>query len=279
MMRSTFGRLFNKNWVMAATFCICGASAFTSCSNNDDNPVVDNSLAEKIVGKWIHADTDGEAVTTDMKSVYTFTKNGSALKGFYSMSMTESGVWAYRQETDLTISGNTITMTSRIADGQQSVVELTDVTVSGDDLRFTAKTTLSKDGQVTATYGPRQEHFTRAEADYTEAVVGLWEITFTSDNPEYESSVPYRELYRSDGTASFYDLIDGQWVEEETTYNEYFSDGPLFCFRWQKTDAGIDRRENWEVVSCTGDEMVNKAFHRRADGSTYTITAHLKKVE
>ena len=80
-------------------------------------------------------------------------------------------------------------------------------------------------------------------------------------------------------TASFYDLIDGQWVEEETTYNEYFSDGPLFCFRWQKTDAGIDRRENWEVVSCTGDEMVNKALHRRADGSTYTITAHLKKVE
>ena len=31
--------------------------------------------------------------------------------------------------------------------------------------------------------------------------------------------------------------------------------------------------------SCTGGEMVNKAFHRRADGSTYTITAHLKKVE
>ena len=105
------------SWVLAAFF-ICGASAFTSCSNNDDNPVVDNSLAEKIVGKWIHADTDGEAVTTDMKSVYTFTKDGgSALKGFYSMSKTESGVWAYRQETDVTISGNTITMTSRLADG------------------------------------------------------------------------------------------------------------------------------------------------------------------
>ena len=261
-----------------ATLCICGASAFTSCSNNDDNPVVDNSLAEKIVGKWIHADTDGETVTTDMKSVYTFTKNGSALKGFYSMSMAESGVWVYRQETDLTISGNTITMTSRLADGQQSVVELTAITVSGDDLRFTAKTTLSKDGQVTATYGPRQEHFTRAEADYTEAVLGLWEITFTSDNPEYESSEPYRELYRSDGTASFYDLIDGQWVEEETTYNEYFADGPLFCFRWQKPGQE-GRHENWEIVSCENGKMVNKAFLRHADGTTYTITAHLTRVE
>ena len=278
IMRSNFGRLLCKNWVLAAIL-VCSSSVFSSCSSNDDNPVVDNSLSEKIVGKWIHTDTDGEAVTTDMKSVYTFAKDGTALKGFYSMSMTESGVWAYHQETDVTVNGNNITLTSHLADDVTSVVELIGVTVSDNDLRFTAKTTLSKNGQVTASYGPRQEHFTKTETDYTKTVVGLWEISFTSDNPEYESSEPYRELYRSDGTASFYDLIDGQWVEEETTYSEYFADGPLFCFRWQKSDAGIDRRENWEIVSCTGNEMVNKAFCRRADGTTYTITAHLTKVE
>ena len=277
IMRSTFGRLLCKNWVLAVII-ICGAGIFTSCmSDNGDNPASD-SLTEKVVGKWIHADTDGETVTTDMMSVYTFAKDGTALKGWYSMSMTESGVWAYNQETDVAISGNTITMTSRLTDGVTSVVELTGVSVSGKDLRFTAKTTLSKDGQVTATYGPRQEHFTKTDADYTEAVVGLWEISFTSDDPEYESSEPYRELYRADGTASFYDLIDGQWVEEETTYSEYFADGPLFCFRWQKPGQE-GRHENWEIVSCTGSEMVNKAFCRRADGTTYTITAHLTKVE
>ena len=276
-MRSTFGRLLCKNWVLAVII-ICGAGIFTSCmSDNGDNPASD-SLTEKVVGKWIHADTDGETVTTDMMSVYTFAKDGTALKGWYSMSMTEIGVWAYNQETDVAISGNTITMTSRLTDGVTSVVELTGVSVSGKDLRFTAKTTLSKDGQVTATYGPRQEHFTKTDADYTEAVVGLWEISFTSDDPEYESSEPYRELYRADGTASFYDLIDGQWVEEETTYSEYFADGPLFCFRWQKPGQE-GRHENWEIVSCTGSEMVNKAFCRRADGTTYTITAHLTKVE
>ena len=267
------------NWVLAATL-ISGPTVFIACSSdNDDTPVVDNGLAEKIVGKWIHADTDGETVTTDMKSVYTFTNYGSALKGYYSMSMTGSGVWAYNQETNVSLSGNNITLTSQLADGVTSVVELTGVTVSGDDLRFTAKTTLSKDGQVTATYGPRQEHFTKTEADYTQAVIGLWDIYFTSDDPEHESLEPYREEYRADGTASFYDLIDGQWVEEATDYSEYFADGPLFCFRWQKTDAGIDRRENWEIVTCGNGEMVNKALHRRADGSTYTITAHLTKVE
>ena len=68
--------MFSKNWMRAATL-VCGAGAFTACtSDNDDNPV-SNSLAEKVVGKWIHTDTDGEAVTTDMKSVYAFTKNGS----------------------------------------------------------------------------------------------------------------------------------------------------------------------------------------------------------
>jgi hypothetical protein len=38
-----------KLWVMAAIF-ICGASAFTSCSNNDDNPV-DRALEESRMTK------------------------------------------------------------------------------------------------------------------------------------------------------------------------------------------------------------------------------------
>ena len=184
--------------------------------------------SEPLDGKWIHADTDDETVTTDMMSVYTFTSDGSALKGYYSMSMTESGVWANRQETDVTVSGNTITLTSHLADGTTSVVEMAGVNISGDD-------------------------------------------------PEYESSEPYRELYRADGTCSYYDLIDGQWVEEETVLSEYFADGPLFCFRWQKPGKEL-RRENWEIISCENGKMVNKAFLRHADGTTYTITAHLTKV-
>ena len=39
IMRSTFGRLFNKNWVLAAIL-ICGACVFTSCTSNEDNPVI-----------------------------------------------------------------------------------------------------------------------------------------------------------------------------------------------------------------------------------------------
>ena len=37
------------SWMLAAFF-ICGASAFTSCSNNDDNPV-DRALEESRMTK------------------------------------------------------------------------------------------------------------------------------------------------------------------------------------------------------------------------------------
>ena len=46
MMRSTFGRLFNKNWVLAATL-ICGASVFTSCTEGSDNPAPENAKNRK----------------------------------------------------------------------------------------------------------------------------------------------------------------------------------------------------------------------------------------
>ena len=48
IMHSTFGRLFNKNWVLAATL-ICGASVLTSCrkaqaENTEDQQVVSTEL-------------------------------------------------------------------------------------------------------------------------------------------------------------------------------------------------------------------------------------------
>ena len=117
-----------------------------------------------------------------------------------------------------------------------------------------------------------------AEAKQGETVPAFYITRYNlGDDPEYESSESYRELYRADGTCSYYDLIDGQWVEEETVLSEYFADGPLFCFRWQKPGKEL-RRENWEIISCENGKMVNKAFLRHADGTTYTITAHLTKV-
>ena len=75
-------------WVLAASL-ICGASVFTSCSSNEDNsvkPVVpvepDLNVAEKIIGKWIKAERDGEPALTNEKTVLTFL---SATKAYQSV--------------------------------------------------------------------------------------------------------------------------------------------------------------------------------------------------
>ena len=61
-----------KKW-MLATILICGISVFTACSSNDENsspvPQPDLNLAEKIVGKWMVAELNGEACPTNLKTV------------------------------------------------------------------------------------------------------------------------------------------------------------------------------------------------------------------
>ena len=46
IMRSTFGRLFNKNWMLAALL-ICGLIVLNSCAVKDDNPVQKPQTAEE----------------------------------------------------------------------------------------------------------------------------------------------------------------------------------------------------------------------------------------
>ena len=57
-------------FVIAAAL-ICGASVFTSCTN-DDNPIAEPDLgvADKIIGKWMMADQDGQAMPTNEKIFY-----------------------------------------------------------------------------------------------------------------------------------------------------------------------------------------------------------------
>ena len=242
-----------------------------------DAPAIDN-LAEKLVGKWIYAESNGQTLTTNTKSVCTFTSDGSALKASISMSLKKFGVWANRYEPEVKVDGRNVTMTAKLADGSTSVMEMTDVSVSGSDLFFTGKATLTKDGEVIFSYGPFLEHFTKSDVDNAETNEGLWEVYFTSDDPEFESPEPTRELYRADGTCTFYELVDEQWVEDkEVTNSEYFIDGPMFFIRWQESEEMM--YENWEVVSSENGKQVNKSVRKHDDGSTYTIYANLTKVE
>ena len=88
-----------------------------------DAPAIDN-LAEKLVGKWIYAESNGQTLTTNTKSVCTFTSDGSALKASISMSLKKFGVWANRYEPEVKVDGRNVTMTAKLADGSTSVMEI-----------------------------------------------------------------------------------------------------------------------------------------------------------
>ena len=65
--------------VLAATI-ICGAMALTSCSSNDDNPATpDLGVKEKIIGKWMRADVDGQILPTNEKEASRSCASGGRL--------------------------------------------------------------------------------------------------------------------------------------------------------------------------------------------------------
>ena len=80
-MRSTFGRLFNKNWMLAAIL-ICGVSVFTACTSNKDNAGTDEKSGADLVviGKIFTSENNQMAeafAVKDGKYVYVGDKAGA----------------------------------------------------------------------------------------------------------------------------------------------------------------------------------------------------------
>ncbi|MBO5624487.1 MAG: amidohydrolase family protein [Prevotella sp.] len=81
IMRSTFGRLFNKNWMLAAIL-ICGVSVFTACTSNKDNAGTDEKSGADLVviGKIFTSENNQVAeafAVKDGKYVYVGDKKGA----------------------------------------------------------------------------------------------------------------------------------------------------------------------------------------------------------
>ena len=68
ILRPTFGRLFNKNWVLAATL-ICGASVMTSCSSSEDNPAGQTDVSAISDKVWAFSQTHPDGFTLDIRTM------------------------------------------------------------------------------------------------------------------------------------------------------------------------------------------------------------------
>ena len=271
------------NWVLAAIL-ICGASVFTSCTSNTDNPVTpvepDLNVAEKIIGRWMIAERNGQPVPTNQKQVFNFT---SATKVFVSLSISAKpgmpSSWADNLESDVTINGNFVTITGH-PDETTTILDENEIT-SINDNEFTTKRklTMTKNGEVSFST-EMTLRFVKVTADYCADIFGMWEGRMTSEQSVYGDVEDHRWEYMTDDTFNFFRKVDGQWQISDDEYADYFVAGNLLCTRWKNAGEGNEEhREWWEIESIENGVMKWKALRQKEDGTTYTATFEMKKKE
>ena len=262
--------------LMLAAIIACGAMTLTSCSI-DDNPVIPDSLAEKIIGKWMTADFYGVPVPTNNKMSYTFV---STTKGYISASLNSrqesASHWNEQSEVSVAINGNKVTVTSHPEENRTEVEEYTITAINDSEFNANRKITITADGVVVISV-EQSVRFVKQTADYSAAIVGTWQGRCTSEGSVFDDGQEHRWQYKADGTYVYYVKDGDNWVPYATnTLNEYFVDGTLLCTRW--IDLGQENREWWEIT-INGDKMNWTALRENPDGTTFTATFEMKKVE
>ena len=262
------------NWAMA-TAIICGASVFTACSSDDDKKSDVENLSEKIIGKWMVAELDGQPCPTNLKAVVTFvspTRAYGSLSDFYSSS------WNDQVEASVKINGNDMTMT---ADEDDQISHKLDVTVSSitdKDMVLSSVWTILVGGKEVSKENYGMERWVRVTSDYANEIIGMWEGQVTRDLGDATNGELHRWECKADGTYVFYSKVNGEWTAVPAFRADYFVDGTLLCTRWQDTADSEELREWWEIESIKGGVMKGTALRLREDGRTYTATFQMSKV-
>ena len=232
-------------------------------------------LAGKIVGKWINMEEDGMPVATNSKGVFTLTAD---FKGDFSTSYGDLA-WYVHAPFEYTLKDNTISWTVQENEFTQIHINHTVTAITDTEMMTRTYVQFVVNGNVVQEVGPVEMHYVRVTADYHDAVLGTWEGRVTSDQSEYDDGEPHRWEYKADGTYVYYSLVDGQWTPSSQPMSAYFVDGTLLCCRWKMTDDSDELREWWEVESIQDGVMKWTALRQREDGSTYTATFQMTKVE
>ena len=166
-------------WVMAAIL-ICGVTTFTSCTN-EDNPVTpDLNVAEKIIGKWIMTDKNGQPITTSGRLVYTFVSTTKALVSVSLNSRPEVGShWSGQLEADVSISGNNVTFSMNLDEHTTSVHNYTITAIDANEFTASDIVTITIDGNVILT-AENVFRFTKVTADFSQAKTRLTSTSLTA---------------------------------------------------------------------------------------------------
>ena len=237
---------------------------------------IDLNIPEKILGKWIMTDKNGQPIPTSGRLVYTFVSTTKVLVSASLNSRPEVGShWSGQLEADVSISGNNVTVSMNLDEHTTSVHNYTITAIDANEFTASDIVTITIDGNVILT-AENVFRFTKVTADFSADIIGTWEGHCTSAGSVFDDGQEHRWQYKADGTYVYYVKDGDDWVPSENSLNEYFVDGNLLCSRW--IDQGQENREWWEI-NIDGDKMNWTALRQKEDGSTFTATFEMKKVQ
>ena len=252
------------------------ATVFASCGKDDDND--NNKLAQQLLGRWMDAEHDGLPVVTNEKWVVTFTSDTSAIVSTSRADFTEEQeMWDAYRACSVVTDGDKVTLAYEPNKRVRVVFEYDVESITDSEFSAHSVQTIYIDNEV---YADREMdvRYIKVPIDYRQEIIGMWEGRVTSEGSDHDDGELHRWEYRADGTYGYYDQVDGQWQLHENVFNEYFVDGVLLCTRWRDPDSD-ELREWWEIDTIANGQMNWTALRHRDDGSSYTATFSMNKVQ
>jgi len=258
--------------LLASVMLAATAGLMTACTSNDDNPTPrgpsESVIKEKIIGKWKGITQDGAELTTNVRTVLTFNADGTRT---VSTSRFESNTNEYlfrnKQSGTYTIEGSQLKNYLDTNDGYDVAIYNIDVI---DDSQLAMTMQNLNPG--------RKSVYKRVTADYSEEIIGLWEVTGMTGEETYNDDNA-RLAFLADGTYKYYRKSDaGDWQLVSTReVEEYNLDGDWLATRWQEKDGEMNY-EWWDINEIKDGKMKWSALREREDGTRFTTTFTWKKV-
>ncbi len=252
---------------------------FAGCDKgNEVEP--DRGVAQKIIGKWITAETDSKVIPTNEKIVFDIV---STTEAYVSLSLQdrqrEETPWRDRQQVDIEILGNDVTLSHSPKTGMTVIVELHVNAITSTTMIAKRTVTIRQDGGLVKS-DENMVRYEKLNVDYSKDIYGLWEGRMISDQSEYDDGQEHRWEFKDDGTFVFYlKNKKGVWEKKDDEYAQYFVAGNLLCTRWKNAGDGTqENREWWEITALGESEMVWTALREKEDGSQYTAAFTMSKV-
>ena len=241
--------------------------AFVGCSKDKDDDT--DNLAEKLKGKWMIADRDGQAALTNKKSVLTFLSATEALLSTSRESYSSTGSkWSAYLECSVAIDGNKVTITGHPNEHITIITELNIHSITTAEMEVTYKHIRMRDGEIVSSGDPIEMRYVKVTTDYKNAILGKWECTGLTGIETYNDANAMLEFYQ-DGTYNYWRKNgEGQWeAVTNREFQNYFVDGTLLATRWKNTGED-ELREWWEIASIANGQMQWTALRQNADGTT-----------